>query len=588
MNIESLVGRRVAEDPKDAQTAGHKLLLRGGYIRQIGQGIYSLLPLGLRACRKVERIIREEMDGIGGQEILMPVTTPAELWIESGRYQAVGSELLRFKDRTQHEMVLNMTHEEVVVEVARSQVDSYRSFPFMLYQIQTKFRDEARSRGGLIRVREFTMKDAYSFHRTQADLEDYYWKCHAAYARIFKRCGLRDVLDIQSDTGMIGGTMAHEFMLVSPIGEDTLAVCRESGYRANREVAKAGRKYEFSEDLQPLTEIDTPNVKTIEALAQFLNIPTMRTSKCVAFMGDNTKPLFVYVRGDFDVNQPKLRRASGCGDLRPMHETEFAMYGGVPGYCGPVGLDFAKIRAAGGNVIIDESVARTPNTVVGSNRIDGHYTGFNVARDWKDWDGTTHDVTDVVEGDPCPLSGKPMELIRGIEVGNIFQLGTKYSKAMSFTYSEEDGTLATPIMGCYGIGVGRTMASAVEESCDANGPLWPISIAPFEVQVCVLQAKDADIAAAGQAAYDALVAAGADVLLDKRNVAAGFMFADADLVGAPVRVILSKRNVAKGVAELKYRLAAPVEGLPAEAPLAELPKVIGEVTAKLYAALRGA
>jgi len=577
MNIETLLGRRIADDPKDAQTPGHRLLLRGGYIRQVGQGIYSLLPLGLRACRKVERIIREEMDAIGGQEVLLPVTSPADLWIETGRYEAVGPELLRFKDRNGHACVLNMTHEEIITDLVRGNVDSYRQLPLMVYQIQTKFRDEARSRGGLIRVREFTMKDAYSFHRTVEDLQEYYKVVHEAYVRIFKRCGLRKVLDIESDPGMMGGLTAHEFMLLSPIGEDTILYCEESGYRANREVAISARKFEFDEPEQPLTEVHTPGTKTIEDLCAFLKITPDRTGKCVAFVGDETRPILAFVRGDYEVNQAKLKRAAKVGDLRPMHEEEFNAIGTVAGYVGPQGLDPEKVT-----IIIDESVAKTPNTVVGANKFEYHVTGFNVARELGPHT-PYHDITDVMEGDPCPLSGKPLKLARGIEVGNIFQLGTKYSQALNFTYDEEDASQRIPIMGCYGIGVGRTMASAVEESHDDKGPIWPIGIAPFEVQICCLQAKDEEIREAGLKVYEELRAAGLDPLLDRRNVGAGFMFADADLIGAPVRVILSRRNLAAGKAEIKYRLVEERTDLPTEAPLGEVGQVIREAVARLRA-----
>jgi prolyl-tRNA synthetase len=575
MNIETLLGRRIADDPKDAQTPGHRLLLRGGYIRQVGQGIYSLLPLALRACRKVERIIREEMDAIGGQEVLLPVTSPAELWMESGRYEAVGPELLRFTDRNDHPCVLNMTHEEIVTDLVRGNVDSYRQLPLMVYQIQTKFRDEARSRGGLIRVREFTMKDAYSFHRTVEDLQQYYKVVHEAYVRIFRRCGLRKVLDIESDTGMMGGMAAHEFMLLSPVGEDTILYCEESGYRANREVAICARKYDFSEEMQPLTEVHTPGTKTIEELCNFLMIAPERTGKCVAFVGDGEKKILAFVRGDLEVNQAKLKRAAKVGDLRPMQESEFTEIGTIAGFVGPQGLDRSKVT-----LIIDESVAKTPNTVVGANKADTHATGFNVARELGA-DFPFHDITDVREGDPCPECGKPLKMARGIEVGNIFQLGTKYTKAMNFTYDEEDASQRTPIMGCYGIGVGRTMASAVEESNDEKGPIWPISIAPFEVQICCLQAKDEEIREAGQRVYEALRGVGLDPLLDRRNVGAGFMFADADLIGAPVRVILSRRNLAAGKAELKYRLAEERTDLPTEAPLDTVEQVVREVVQTL-------
>ncbi|MCB2155867.1 proline--tRNA ligase [bacterium] len=574
MYIEQLVGKRLADAPKDAMTPGHTMLLRGGYIRQIGQGIFALLPLGFRIAQKVEAIIREEMNFIGGQEIQMPVVSPADLWLESGRYETVGPELLRFEDRTGHPCVLNMTHEEVVVEVARSQVDSYRHFPFMLYQIQTKYRDEARSRGGLIRVREFVMKDAYSFHRTQEDLAEYYQEAHAAYTRIFRRCGLRNFVDIESDSGMMGGNVAHEFMLVTPVGEDTLILCPKCGYRANREVAVSNRKFEFNEELEELNKVHTPAQKTIEEVTGFLGKDELHACKCVAFVGNEEKAVFAFVRGDMEVNLPKLRKASGFGDLRPMHDEEFEQYGTVAGFVGPLGL---KVDNA--VVVFDESVAHSPNLIIGANETDYHTTGFNFRRDLPE--GTpTSDITDVREGEACRVCGEPLNVTRGIEVGNIFQLGTKYSHAMTFQYHEEDGSLKYPIMGCYGIGVGRTFASVAEESRDDNGPIWPISIAPFRVQVCCLQAKDEEIAARGVEIYDELRALGLDPLLDKRQVGAGFMFADADLIGAPIRIILSRRNLAKGVAEMKYRLVEERD-FPKEIALDELPAKVQEIVQEL-------
>ncbi len=574
MLIENLVGKRLADDPKDAQTPGHRLLLRGGYIRQVGQGIYSLMPLAHKVCKAVEAIIREEMNAIGGQEILMPVTSPADLWIESGRYAAIGDEMLRFTDRTDHPMVLNMTHEEVVVDVARGNIDSYRQLPVMLYQIQTKFRDEARSRGGLIRVREFTMKDAYSFHRTQEDLAEYYGQAHAAYMRIFKRCGMRNFVDIESDSGMMGGKVAHEFMLLTPVGEDTIVICQESGYRANREVAKTVRDYSSDEELQSLVEVETPAQKTIEEVTSFLGTDAKHACKCVAFMGDEKRPILAFVRGDFDVNQAKLKMAARALEIRPMADDEFEGIGTVAGFVGPIGIDGTKVT-----LLFDESVAKSPNLIIGANKKDWHLTGFNLSRDLPGHDYV--DLTDVVEGDPCPISGKPLTLTRGIEIGNIFQLGTKYTEAMNFTYDEEDGSTRHPIMGCYGIGVGRTMASIVEENHDDNGPIWPISVAPFKIHVCAIQAKKDEIRDAAVEVYEKLRAAGYDPLLDTRNVGAGFMFADADLIGAPIRVIVSPRNLKNGVAELKYRLAVPREDLPTEIPLSEVVATIKDVLTKL-------
>ncbi|MBI5154809.1 proline--tRNA ligase [Candidatus Poribacteria bacterium] len=580
MNIENLVGKRLHDDPKDAQTPGHKTLLRGGYIRQVGTGIFSLLPLAQRVCARIEAIIREEMNAIGGQEILMPVVTPAELWQESGRFDAIDATMVRFRDRNDHTCVLNMTHEEVVVDMARGHVDSYRQFPFMLYQLQTKFRDEPRSRGGLIRVREFTMKDGYSFHRTQEDLAEYYQLAHEAYSRIFRRIGMREFVDVEADSGMMGGAISHEFMLLTPVGEDTLILCEKCGYRANREVARAGRRFEFNEPLQEHREVHTPDQKTIEEVTGFLGTTPIHACKAVAFVGDG-KLIVAFVRGDYEVNQTKLKGLLQIRELRPMQEDEFAVFGSVAGFVGPLGVDKSKVK-----LVYDETVAKSPNLVIGANKSDYHLTGFNFPRDLP---GTEYcDITEVAEGEPCVSCGAPLLSRRGIEVGNIFQLGTKYSKAMNFQYHEEDGSLRHPIMGCYGIGVGRAMAAVVEESNDEHGPIWPASIAPFLVQICCLQAKEDELRGKAEELYDALRAAGLDPLLDVRQVGAGFMFADADLIGAPIRVILSRRNLKNGVAELKYRLATPVEGLPAEVPLDKVVERVHELVVRLEAEYSGA
>jgi prolyl-tRNA synthetase len=564
MLTSKLIGRRVAEVPRDAQTPGHQLLVRGGYIRQVGAGIYTLLPLAKRAIAKVETIIREEMNRIGGQEITMPVVVPASLWIESGRYEAVDSTLVRFRDRTDQDMVLNMTHEEVVVDAARSNAESYRQFPFMLYQIQTKFRDEPRSRAGLIRVREFTMKDAYSFHRTQEDLAEYYMECHKAYTRIFQRCGLKNFVDIESDTGMMGGRIAHEFMLVSPMGEDTLFLCGNCDYRANREVACTKRSYTNDEPLEELREVETPNQKTIEEVTGFLNTTPLHACKTVAFMEDKPegRAVLAFIRGDLEVNMPKLSRACGIGALRPMEEHEFAAIGSVAGFVGPIGIDRNKCI-----MIFDESIAHSPNLVIGANRRDYHRTGFNFRRDLGDVEYT--DIAMVDEGDVCPECSAPLRMERGIEIGNIFQLGTKYTEKMEFTYNEEDGSSRYPIMGCYGIGVGRTMQCIVEESHDDYGPLWPVAVAPFTVQICCIQAKDEAVLSLARKIYEELLSRNIDVIFDDREVRPGFMFADADLIGAPIRVTVSPRNLKNGIVEMKYRVKEVPAGLPDSAPIDE-------------------
>lgn len=538
-----------------------------------------MLPLAQRVRAKIEAIVREEMNALGGQEILMPVVTPAELWMESGRYQAIGPELARFNDRTDHPHVLNMTHEEVVVDLVRGNVDSYRQLPLMVYQIQTKFRDEPRSRAGLIRVREFTMKDGYSFHRTQADLAAYYDRMLAGYKRVFERCGFKKVVDIQSDVGMMGGNLAHEFMALSPFGEDTILLCEGCGYRANREVAKTDRKYDFSDAPAELKEVATPNKKTIEEVSSFLGVEPSRTMKAVLFMHGKNSALIAFVRGDLEVNQARLRKLAEAHDLRPMREDEAEKLGIVGGYVGP------QQERPGLRQIFDVSAAKTPNLVIGANVEGKHKTGFNLARDVKNAD--VQDISEVRENDPCPQCGKGLTVTRGIEVGNIFQLGTKYTESMSFNYTEDDGTKRAPIMGCYGIGIGRTLACVIEEHHDDRGPLWPMSVAPFEVAICCLQIKKPGVLDAARDLYKKLREARIEVILDDREVAAGFMFADADLIGAPVRLIVSPRNLDKKVVEMKYRLPASrgSADLPAELPLGDVDAVVALVN-KLRAELR--
>lgn len=572
MRVQFLVAKRTAEPPKDALMPSHKLLVRGGYVRQIGQGLYTLLPLAQRVRAKIEQIIREEMDAVGGQEITMPVVAPAELWRASGRYDQVGGEMVRFQDRTGAPHVLNMTHEEVVVDAVAACVDSYRQLPLMVYQVQTKFRDEPRSRGGLVRVREFTMKDAYSFHRTDDDLKTYYAQVHAAYVRIFSRVGL-EAVDIESDVGMMGGKIAHEFMALSPFGEDTLLLCDSCGYRANREVATTVRPAAEDEPALPLEKVSTPGTKTIAALSELLDIPPERTGKAVLFMGRppaegdeevEERPVVAFVRGDLEVNQAKLRNVARMLEMRPMHVEEAEMIGTVAGFVGPIGLDPKTL------VLVDETVAKTPNLAVGANEKDYHLVGYNHTRDTPE--AKVVDIAEVQEGDPCPSCGQSLRQARGIEVGNIFQLGLKYTQSMGFEYLEENGKSVHPTMGCYGIGVGRTLACVIEAHHDDHGPLWPMSVAPFEAQVCCIQAKKPGVVDAGDKIYRALRGAGVETLLDDRKVGTGFMLADADLISAPVRVIVSPRNLADGRVELKYRLPvdtaeALVARLPTEAPL---------------------
>lgn len=545
MRMIELLGERYKEKPADCTIESHALMVRGGYIKQINTGVYTLLPPARRITQKIERIIREEMDRIDGQEVLFPVVLPAELWKESGRFASVGKELVRLTDRMGGEMVLGMTHEEAAVHLARDAAQSYAKYPFMIYQIQTKFRDEPRARGGLIRVREFTMKDAYSFHTSQSDLESYYARCYEAYERIFARAGCKNFVAVQSDSGMMGGKVAHEFMLLTDIGEDTLVLCDSCDFKANLEAApniadNSGRAAE-----EPLTLVPTPGMESIEEVTTFLGKPKESACKAVVYQRNSDDSyVIVFLRGDLEVNETKLRNHLGT-EVHPGVVTPES--GIVAGYIGPMGLDTGKIT-----VVLDRSLEGIGSLVCGANQLGHHYTGFSVARDYGK--AVYADVAKAVAGGICPVCGKhALTIQNGIEVGNIFQLGTKYTKAMNMQYLDENGALQYPIMGCYGIGVGRLCASVCEESHDAYGPIWPITIAPWEAQVCVLRADQEEPKRAGEALYAALQKAGIETLLDDRVVSAGVLFSEADLLGAPIRLTVSPRTLAEGNAELTTR-----------------------------------
>ncbi len=560
MKMSKLVGRRIKEDPKDAKTVSHKFLIRGGYIRPVSAGIYSLLPTGERIVRKIEAIIREEMNRIDGQEVLMPVVLPADLWQESGRYESVGAELLRFRDRNEKPMILAMTHEEAIVHLVRTELNSYKQLPVMLYQIQTKYRDEARPRAGLIRTREFTMKDAYSFHTDQADLERYYARCHEAYERIFRRVGMKNVLSIESNSGMMGGKVSHEFMAICDCGEDTVITNADYSYRANREIAVAAWKFEKSEPL-PLEKVHTPGMKTIEEVAGFLGVKPENTGKAVFYQDAHTGELiFVLIRGDFEVNEVKLANALKVAELKFADDAAIEAAGAVPGFASPIGIDPGKAR-----IVVDRSAAESGNLVVGANEADFHYRNFNFDRDLAGSDCLVTDIACVREGDPCPLTGQPLQFLRGIEVGNIFQLGTKYSDAMHCDYLDRDGKSHPMVMGCYGIGVGRAMAAVIEQSCDEYGPIWPMSIAPWQVELCAINPEKEGVGEACERLYAELQAAGIEVLYDDRGEKAGSMFSDADLLGIPLRLVVSPRTLAEKQAEFKVRGSRDAERIALDA-----------------------
>ncbi|NUM52863.1 MAG: proline--tRNA ligase [Candidatus Hydrogenedentes bacterium] len=545
MRMSQLVGHRYKERPAEATLESHALLLRGGYARQVANGIYSLLPAGLRVIRKIEQIVREEMDRIGGQEVLMPVVQPRDLWDESGRYESVGPELARFKDRAGHDMVLAMTHEEAVVHLCRNEIHSYAQLPFMVYQIQTKFRDEPRSRGGLIRVREFTMKDGYSFHRTQEDLESYYAECYRAYERIFARTGLSNVVAVEADSGMMGGKISHEFILLTEVGEDTIATCSATGYYANREVA-TGIIEGFPESPKPLEKVHTPGLKTIEEVAKFLGVETRQTAKAVFYDSDeNGKPVIAVIRGDRDICEPKLAKIIQAIPV-PANDARIRGAGGVPGFASPMGLDKSKWR-----IVVDSTVATSNNLVTGANEIDYHVKNFNLERDMPGVE--TVDIAMIADGDNTPDGKGTIALQRGIEVGNIFQLGSKYTESMGMTYNDEAQQKCVPIMGCYGIGIGRLMSSIMEVHRDQYGPKWPLAVAPWQVQLNALKLNAPGVKDTAANLYAALTAKGIEVLYDDRDERPGVQFADADLLGIPIRLIVSERNLKEGNIEWKRR-----------------------------------
>lgn len=544
MKLDKLVGERFKEKPADCVIDSHALMIRGGYMKNVANGIYSqYMPLK-RICKKIENIIREEMDGIDGQEVLFPVALPASLWDESGRYESVGSELLRFRDRNNSRMVLGMTHEEAAVQLVREYANSYTKYPFMIYQIQTKFRDEARPRAGLIRVREFTMKDAYSFHTSQEDLEEYYQKCYDAYNRIFARAGIPDVVAVASDSGMMGGNLSHEYMLLTPIGEDTIAICKECGYKANMEAAESIIENAADSNVKELTKVHTPDMKTIEDVCKFLGEPVEKSCKAVVYQKNNDDEyVVVFIRGDLDINETKLTNYLG-ENIHPAVITEESSI--KAGFIGPV--DF-RGKAV---VLFDNSLKGANNLSCGANETDYHYIGLSMDRDIKD--GVFGDFAKITEGGICPCcKKKAISISRGIEVGNIFQLGTKYTKSMNMTYLDKDGKPQYPIMGCYGIGVGRLAASVCEAHHDEYGPIWPMSIAPWQVHLCCLRSDDINAKSCADTLYDEMLKQHIEVIYDDRKVRPGVMFSDADLLGVPVRIIVSPRNMEESVVELVTR-----------------------------------
>ena len=558
MKMSRLFSQTLREAPADAEMPSHQLLVRAGFIRQLAAGIYTAMPLAKRALTKVENIIRQEMDAIDGQEMTMPVVHPAEIWQETGRWYQIGSEMGRFKDKNERDMVLAMTHEEVVADLARNEIQSYRQLPVMIYHIQTKWRDDPRPRAGLIRVREFTMKDSYTLDADYAGLDKQYRNHYQAYFNIFHRCGI-PVIAVKSDTGMMGGKLAHEYMYLTEFGEDTLVVCDECNYSANRQIALFQKSALPNENSLEIEKVATPETKTIADLAAFLNIPEAKTAKAVFMIatipGETQaveKFVFAITRGDMELNETKLVNALTASEIRPAQEDEIEAIGAVPGYASPIGLpeknDYMEVIT-----VVDDLIPESTNLVAGANADGYHLLNTNYGRAYKA--DIVADITAAQDGDGCPSCGARLRTVRGVEVGNIFKLGTRYSDSLGCTFQDKDGKDKPIIMGSYGIGSGRLLASVAEEHNDNWGLIWPITVAPYHVHLTMLPGKkdEGRVAATATKLYEDLMAQGVEVLFDDRADSPGVKFNDADLIGLPIRVTVGDRNLKNGMVEIKRR-----------------------------------
>ncbi len=557
----------VKETPSDAEVVSHQLMLRAGMIRKLAAGIYNYLPLGLRSIRKVENIVREEMNRAGAIELLMPTVQPAELWQESGRWEQYGKELLRFKDRKDAGFCLGPTHEEVITDLVRREVKSYRQLPLNLYQIQGKFRDEIRPRFGLMRGREFIMKDAYSFDVDEKGADLSYEKMYKAYRRIFERCGLR-FRAVEADTGSIGGTASHEFMVLAESGEDAIVSCSACEYAANIEKAEArsAGAAEHAES-RPLERVATPGKRSIEEVTAFLGVPASAMVKTLVLVADGT-PVLALLRGDHDLNEIKLKNYLNCQTLEMAPDEVVTKVTGAPvGFAGPVGL---KVR-----IIADLAVKELRNFTTGGNEKDLHLKNVNLDRDCQV--AAFADIRNVTHGDPCPrCSNGTLEMWRGIEVGHVFKLGTKYSKALKASYLDADGKEQIIFMGCYGIGISRTVAACIEQNHDKDGIIFPLPIAPFHCIVSAVNVKEEPVMAAAESIYQQLTAAGVEGLLDDRDERPGSKFKDADLIGIPLRIVVGSKNLAEGKVELKIRKTGEVLLLPVAEAVAKVKELVGE------------
>ncbi len=572
MRYTKLLIPTLREVPAEAEVVSHKLMLRAGIIRKLAAGVYNYLPLGLRVIRKVEQIIREEMDRAGALEVLLPWVQPAELWQESGRWEEYGKELLRFQDRHERWFCLGPTHEEVITDLVRRDVRSYRQLPLNLYQIQTKFRDEIRPRFGLMRGREFGMKDAYSFDPDEHGAEDSYRVMFDTYCRIFERCGLK-FRAVEAETGPIGGSFSHEFMVLAETGEDIIVSCNTCDYAANLEKSEVGKdRTSKKEKVKPKARelVSTPGMKTVEEVCGFLKVKPPDLVKTLIYQGDSG-PIAALVRGDHEINETKLKRVAGCKRLELASEEVIEQVSGAPlGFAGPVGL---KVR-----LVADQAIRDMANFVTGANKADAHLVNVNLGRDFSVEEFS--DLRVAREGDPCPRCEGKLEFSRGIEVGHVFKLGTKYSKAFKATYLDEQGEERLMIMGCYGIGVGRTAAAAIEQHHDERGIIFPPALAPFQVIVLPVNIKEKRLNDVAENIYQALKEKGVEVLLDDRDERPGVKFKDADLIGIPLRVTLGNRFIKEGVVELKWRWSEETE-------LVGEKDVVGEVMKRLNSVKEG-
>jgi prolyl-tRNA synthetase len=578
--MSQLFSQTLREAPADAEVESHRLLVRAGFIRQLAAGIFSYLPLAKRVLTKIEDIMREEINAIGGQEVTMPVVHPAEIWKETERWYQIGTEMGRFYDKSGRDMVLAMTHEEVVADLVRKTIHSYRQLPALVYHIQTKWRDDPRPRAGLIRVREFTMKDSYSLDMDMEGLDQQYRAHYQAYYNIFHRCGI-PVQAFKSDVGMMGGTMAHEFMYLTPIGEDTLLVCDNCGYAANRQIARFKKPAADAEQPLPLEKVATPDAKTIEDLANYLEVPKAKTAKAIFMVASIIQGVesvdrlvFAIVRGDMDLNETKLTNALKAKELRPAREDEIIAVGAVPGYASPIDLHDVL-------VVVDDMIPVSPNLVAGANDEGYHFLNVNYERDYKA--DIVADIAAAEDNSMCPDCGQPMGIQRGVEVGNIFKLGTRYSESMGATFLDKDGVKKPVIMGSYGIGSGRLMASIAEEHNDENGLIWPISVAPYDVHLIVLGSKSKSEATpentveVAEDLYEKFRSARIETLYDDRNESPGVKFNDADLIGIPIRLTVSDRSLHAGGIELKRRDQAEKSILELDQAVTHVQQIIAEL-----------